>query len=91
MATNFNKRQSLKTVTLICGQVDFIVMWRYTECFMDIYDFGDDYAQTYTEKCQCGEEMQVSTQKEGDPEFTTIIYIKCCKCGESVCFHLPVA
>ena len=55
-----------------------------------MYDFNGDYAQTYTNKCKCGEEHQVSTQTDDEyPEYHTEIFIKC-KCGESVRFDLPV-
>ena len=54
-----------------------------------MYDFGDEFAQTYKEKCTCGKTIEVSTQKEECPESYTTIYVKC-DCGESVCFILPV-
>jgi len=54
-----------------------------------MYDFGDEDAQTYKEKCICGNEIEVSTQKDECPEYHTTIYVKC-SCGESVEFILPV-
>jgi len=55
-----------------------------------MYDFGDDYAETYTNECEgCGEIIQVSTQKDEYPEYHTYVFVKC-RCGESVGFSLPV-
>lgn len=57
---------------------------------MSIYDFGDKYAQTYTEKCSnCGKEHKVSTQRDDCPEYYTSIYVLC-NCDKSVRFELPV-
>jgi len=58
----------------------------------DIYDFGSKYAQVYKQKCKCGEEIEVSAQKDEYfhcPEYYTEIYVKC-SCGESVKFVIPV-
>jgi len=57
----------------------------------DIYDFGSEYAKTYTSACNsCGKEHQVSTQGNEDrAEYSTDIYIKC-DCEKSVHFNLPV-
>jgi hypothetical protein len=56
---------------------------------MAIYDFGSEYAQTYTGKCECGKEIQVSTQRDQCPEYYTTIFVKC-DCGKSVEIVLPV-
>ena len=56
---------------------------------MDLYDFGDECAQTYTKECECGKTHEVSTQQDSCPEYYTDIYIKC-DCGKSVGFELPV-
>lgn len=53
------------------------------------YDFGSDVAQTYKEKCSCGEVIEISTQRDNGPEYYTYIYVKC-RCGKSVPFSLPV-
>jgi hypothetical protein len=55
----------------------------------DMYDFDGEFAQTYTEKCDCGEVIEVSTRKDECPEYYTEVYVKC-KCGKSVSFMLPV-
>ncbi len=57
----------------------------------DLNDFGSDYAQTYAKTCEnCGETIEVSTQKEGSgPEYYTDVYVRC-SCGHSVHFSLPV-
>ena len=55
-----------------------------------MYDFGDELAQTYTETCCCGEEVEVSTQKDEHPEYRTEVNVRCQNCGSSVCFLLPV-
>ena len=54
-----------------------------------MYDFGDEFAQTYTETCECGKTIEVSTQKDKYPEYRTEIYVMC-SCGRSVSFLLPV-
>ena len=55
------------------------------------YDFGGEYAQTYIEKCVCGKETEVSTQKDHrSAEYYTDVYVKCSSCGKSVKFELPV-
>jgi endogenous inhibitor of DNA gyrase (YacG/DUF329 family) len=56
-----------------------------------MYDFGDDWAQTYTEECaSCGQKVEVSTQPDKRPEGYTTVYVKCSSCGKSVEFTLPV-
>lgn len=54
-----------------------------------MYDFGDKFAQTYKEECECGNVLEVSTQKDNQPEYYTYVYVKC-SCGKSVGFSLPV-
>lgn len=56
---------------------------------MKFYDFGGEYAQTYSETCECGRVIEVSTQIDDYPEYYTDIYVKC-DCGKSVAFSLPV-
>ena len=56
---------------------------------MELYDFGSEFAQTYTEVCECGRTVEVSTQKDYRPEYYTEVYVKCV-CGKSVPFRLPV-
>ena len=57
---------------------------------MELYDFGSDYAQTCKEKCKnCGNEIEVSTQRDSHPEYYTSVYVKC-SCGQSVGVYLPV-
>ena len=56
---------------------------------MDIYDFGSEYAQTYTETCSCQREIEVSTQRDNNPEYYTEMFVRC-TCGKSVAFSLPV-
>lgn len=57
---------------------------------MDLYDFGSEYAKTYSEQCkECGKTYEVSTQKDNHPEYFTEVYLKC-ECGASVLFDLPV-
>jgi hypothetical protein len=53
------------------------------------YDFNGKYAQTYTEECECGKEVSVSTQQDEQPECYTYVFVKCV-CGKSVGFVLPV-
>ncbi len=55
----------------------------------EIYEFGSEYAQTYTKKCACGKDVKVSTQKDENPEYYTTVMVKC-PCGKSVKFDLPV-
>ena len=56
----------------------------------DIYEFGSEYAQTYKAKCnRCGKEIEVSTQKDGNPEYYTDVFVRC-SCGGSAHFSLPV-
>ena len=54
-----------------------------------MYDFGGDSAQTYSESCECGRVIEVSTQTDNCPEYYTDVYVKCV-CGKSVAFLLPV-
>lgn len=57
----------------------------------NMYDFDEEFSQTYKEKCnKCDFVMEVSTQKDHDPEYYTEICIKCPKCGSSIAFQLPV-
>jgi hypothetical protein len=56
---------------------------------MDMYDFGGEAACTYSRKCECGNIIEVSTQKDDEPEYYTDIYVRC-SCGKSVLFMLPV-
>jgi hypothetical protein len=56
---------------------------------MDLYEFGSDYAKTYKKKCKCGRTVEVSTQKDENPEYYTEIHVRCV-CGRSVVFDLPV-
>jgi len=56
----------------------------------DMYDFGNQSAQTYREKCECGREVEVSTQRNQSPEYYTDVYVRCMHCGGSVHFSLPV-
>jgi ribosomal protein L31 len=56
----------------------------------DLREFGSEYAQTYKAKCnKCGNEIEVSTQKDGSPEYYTDVFVRC-SCGGSVHFELPV-
>ncbi len=54
-----------------------------------MYEFGDQSAQTYSQKCECGRVIEVSTQKDENPEYYTDVHVKCA-CGKSVYFSLPV-
>ena len=54
-----------------------------------MYNFDEEYAETYKEKCECGNEIEVSTQKDENPEYYTDIYVKC-ECEKSILFSLPV-
>jgi len=54
-----------------------------------MYEFNENFAQTYKEKCECGKEIEVSTQQDQCPEYYTEVYVRC-ECGKSVCFTLPV-
>ena len=56
---------------------------------IDIYDFGGEFSQVYTQKCECGNVIEISTQKDASPEYYTDVYVKC-NCGRSVKFLLPV-
>ena len=55
-----------------------------------MYDFDDEFSQTYTEKCGCGEVIEVSTQKDECPEYYTTVFVRCLKCKKGVEFNLPV-
>jgi hypothetical protein len=56
----------------------------------DLYDFGSEYAQTYTAVCpRCAAEVEVSAQRDEDPEYYTEVHVRC-PCGGSVSFSLPV-
>lgn len=55
-----------------------------------MYDFGSELAQTYANRCECGQLIEVSTQGGGNcAEYQTEVYVKC-QCGQSVLFVLPV-
>ena len=54
-----------------------------------MYNFGEEFAQTYKEKCECGREIEISTQRDECPEYRTEVYVRC-TCGKSVGFLLPV-
>jgi hypothetical protein len=56
---------------------------------VDLYDFGSEFSQEYKQTCSCGNKIEVSTQKDNDPEYYSEIFVKC-KCGKSVRFDLPV-
>ena len=56
---------------------------------MELYDFGGEFAQTYKAECECGNVIEVSTQKDESPEYHTDVFVKCA-CGKSVKFSLPV-
>jgi len=57
---------------------------------VDTFDFGSEFAQTYTEKCDnCGKEISLSTQRDEGPEYYTDVFVKC-SCGQSVLFVIPV-
>jgi len=55
----------------------------------DFYDFDKEYSQIYSKKCECGELIEVSTQKDNNPEYYSEVHVKC-KCGRPVGFSLPV-
>lgn len=55
----------------------------------DSEDFGGSWSQVYKNKCECGNEIEVSTQPDEYPEYTTFVFVKC-SCGKSVKFELPV-
>lgn len=56
---------------------------------IDIHDFGGWFAQTYQEKCVCGNITEVSSQNDDNTEYQISVFVKC-QCGESVEFLLPV-
>lgn len=55
----------------------------------DSEDFEGRYSQTYKNNCECGNEIQVSTQEDNYPEYYASVFVKC-PCGKSVKFELPV-
>ena len=57
---------------------------------MTLYDFGSKFAETHTEKCECGERIELSAQKYRSPVDYTVVYVRCQSCGQSVAFVLPV-
>jgi len=52
-----------------------------------LYDFGSEFAKTYSEECECGKTIEVSTPNSADME--ALIYVRC-SCGRSIEFILPV-
>ena len=56
----------------------------------ELYNFNCKFSQTYSNKCVCGQEIDISTQEDNSPEYYSIIFIKCTKCGKSIKFSLPV-
>ncbi len=45
----------------------------------DAFDFGGKYAETYTEKCECGRTIEVSSQETDEidpPKCYTLVYTK---------------
>jgi len=54
-----------------------------------MYEFGCEFSQVYKEKCECGKEIEVSTQKDEHPEYYISVFVRC-ECGKSVEFSLPV-
>ena len=54
-----------------------------------LYNFGSEYAQTYSKECSCGKAVEVSTQKDNNPEYYTEIWVKCA-CGKEMKFDIPV-
>ena len=55
-----------------------------------LFDFGDIDAQTYTQECECGAKIEVSSQKDNNPEYYAEINVRCQKCGASNKFEIPV-
>lgn len=56
----------------------------------ELYAFGSKYAQTYKSPCdKCGREIEVSTQKDKNPECDTDVFVRC-QCGGVAQFKLPV-
>ena len=54
-----------------------------------MYDFDCEFSQVYKNKCECGKVIEVSTQKDENPEYYTDVFVRC-DCGKSVAFILPV-
>lgn len=52
-------------------------------------DIDEMWRYAYIEKCDCGKDIVVFTQRCNYPEYDTIIYVKC-DCEEYVEFILPV-
>ena len=48
-----------------------------------MYDFNEEFAETYANQCACGKVIEVSTQKDNFPEYMTEVYVRC-TCGKSV-------
>jgi hypothetical protein len=48
-----------------------------------------DMRGVYTNKCDCGKEIEVRTQEDNNPEYYTDVYVKC-DCSLYVLFNLPV-
>lgn len=45
----------------------------------------------YIKACEyCGEIIEVQTQSDNFPEYYTLIFVRCYKCGSLVSFELPV-
>ena len=43
--------------------------------YVDIYDFGGEGSQVYSEQCKCGNVIDISTQKDEGSEYTIYIYV----------------
>jgi hypothetical protein len=56
---------------------------------LDMYDFGGYAAETYSETCECGHVIELSTQQDNQAEYITTVFVRCI-CGKSVAFRLPV-
>jgi len=56
---------------------------------MDVYDFGGSCSQVYMAECECGREIEISTQEDEHPEYYTDVFVKCV-CSKSVKFNIPV-
>ncbi len=54
-----------------------------------MYDFDEEYSETYSGICECGNIIEVATQKDESPEYYTTVFVRC-QCGDSVKFELPV-
>lgn len=44
----------------------------------------------YSEKCDCGNEIEYLTQTDNDPEYYTTVFIKCDKCKKYIWLEIPV-